>query len=56
MEMRARQTPQEIEAILRGHIGEYLFVNEYLIAGPAIAPSPELNNQLSSELRKDACR
>ena len=56
MEMRARQTPQEIEAIFRGHIGEYLFVNEYLIAGPAIAPSPELNNQLSSELRKDACR
>jgi 4-amino-4-deoxy-L-arabinose transferase-like glycosyltransferase len=56
MEMRARQTPQEIEAILRGHIGEYLFVNEYLIAGPAMIPSPELNTQLSNELRKDACR
>jgi 4-amino-4-deoxy-L-arabinose transferase-like glycosyltransferase len=56
MEMRARQTPQEIEAILRGHIGEYLFVNEYLIVGPVIVPSPELNTQLSNELRKDACR
>jgi len=56
MEMRARQTPQEIEAILRGHIGEYLFVNEYLIAGPAMVPSPERNTQLSNELRKDACR
>jgi hypothetical protein len=54
--MRARQTLQEIEAILRGHIGEYLFVNEYLIAGPAMVPSPELNTQLSNELRKDACR
>jgi len=56
MEMRARQTPQEIEAILKGHIGEYLFVNEYLIAGPAIAPSVEPGNELSSGLPKDACR
>ena len=56
MEMRARQTPQEIEAILNGHIGEYLFVNEYLIAGPAIVPSVEPGNELSSGLPKDACR
>jgi 4-amino-4-deoxy-L-arabinose transferase-like glycosyltransferase len=56
MEMRARQTPQEIEAILKGHIGEYLFVNEYLIAGPAIAPSVEPGNELSNGLPKDACR
>ena len=56
MEMRARQTPQEIEAILKGHIGEYLFVNEYLIAGPAIVPSVEPGNELSSGLPKDACR
>jgi len=56
MEMRARQTPQEIEAILKGHIGEYLFVNEYLIVGPAIVPSVEPGNELSSGLPKDACR
>jgi len=56
MEMRARQTPQEIEAILKGHIGEYLFVNEYLIAGPAVVPSVEPGNELSSGLPKDACR
>ena len=56
MEMRARQTPQEIEAILKGHIEEYLFVNEYLIVGPAIVPSVEPGNELSSGLPKDACR
>lgn len=48
MEMRARHSEAEIKAILMGQIGEYLFVNEYLISNPAIL-------SLSQE-GKDACR
>ena len=48
MEMRARHSDAEIQAILRGHIGEHLFVNEYLVSTPATIALP-----LSG---KDACR
>ncbi len=48
MEMRARHSEAEIKAILRGQIGEYLFVNEYLISTPAILSLPQEG--------KDACR
>ena len=48
MEMRARHSEAEIKAILLGQIGEYLFVNEYLISNPAILSLPQEG--------KDACR
>ncbi|MBU3610520.1 phospholipid carrier-dependent glycosyltransferase [Polynucleobacter wuianus] len=48
MEMRARHSDEEIKAMLLGHIGEYLFVTEYLIATPVL--STELLNV------KDVCR
>jgi hypothetical protein len=48
MEMRARQSDAEIRAILRGHIGEHLFVNEYLISTSATMTLPVVG--------KDACR
>ena len=48
MEMRARHSDVEIQAILMGHIGEHLFVNEYLIATPANIALPLVG--------KDACR
>ena len=48
MEMRARHSDEEIQAILMGHIGEHLFVNEYLISTPASNPLPLTG--------KDACR
>lgn len=48
MEMRARHSEAEIQAMLRGHIGEYLFVNEYLISTPATIALPLMG--------KDACR
>lgn len=48
MEMRARHSDEEIQAILMGHIGEHLFVNEYLISTPASNPLPLIG--------KDACR
>ncbi|QWE11091.1 glycosyltransferase family 39 protein [Polynucleobacter sp. es-EL-1] len=48
MEMRARHSEEEIKAILMGQIGEYLFVNEYLIFNPAALPLPLEG--------KDACR
>lgn len=48
MEMRARHSDAEIQAILRGHIGEHLFVNEYLISTPATMTLPVVG--------KDACR
>jgi len=48
MEMRARHSEAEIQAILRGHIGEHLFVNEYLVATPATIALPLAG--------KDACR
>lgn len=48
MEMRARHSDAEIQAILRGQIGEYLFVNEYLISTPATMILPLVG--------KDACR
>jgi len=48
MEMRARHSDAEIQAILMGHVGEHLFVNEYLIATPATMMLPLVG--------KDACR
>jgi 4-amino-4-deoxy-L-arabinose transferase-like glycosyltransferase len=48
MEMRARHSEAEIHAMLKGQIGEYLFVNEYLIATPS-KHEPDLSV-------KDACR
>jgi 4-amino-4-deoxy-L-arabinose transferase-like glycosyltransferase len=48
MEMRARHSDAEIRAILMGHIGEHLFVNEYLISTPATIALPLVG--------KDACR
>jgi hypothetical protein len=48
MEMRARHSDAEIQAILKGHIGEHLFVNEYLIASPTNITLPSVS--------KDACR
>jgi len=48
MEMRARHSDAEIQAILKGQIGEHLFVNEYLIATPATSALPLVG--------KDACR
>ena len=48
LEMRARHSNAEIQAILRGHIGEHLFVNEYLISTPATIALPLVS--------KDACR
>ena len=48
MEMRARHSDAEITAMLMGHIGEYLFVNEFLIATPAMI------TEVPST--KDACR
>jgi hypothetical protein len=48
MEMRARHSDAEIRAILMGHIGEHLFVNEYLISTPATIALPLVS--------KDACR
>lgn len=48
MEMRARHSEAEIKAILMGQIGEYLFVNEYLISTPATLTLPPEG--------KDACR
>jgi 4-amino-4-deoxy-L-arabinose transferase-like glycosyltransferase len=48
MEMRARHTDQEIQAMLLGKVAEHLFVTEYLIATPqSIQPSSFV---------KDACR
>ena len=38
MEMRARHSDQEIRAMLLGHIGEHLFVTEYLISTPVSNP------------------
>jgi hypothetical protein len=48
MEMRARHSDAEIQAILRGQIGEHLFVNEYLMSTPATISLPLVG--------KDACR
>ncbi|OWS70483.1 ArnT family glycosyltransferase [Polynucleobacter campilacus] len=48
MEMRARHSDEEIKQMLQGHIGKYLFVNEYLVVTPVIAP--DLSNV------KDVCR
>jgi 4-amino-4-deoxy-L-arabinose transferase-like glycosyltransferase len=48
MEMRARHSDAEIQAILMGYIGEHLFVNEYLISTPATIALPLPG--------KDACR
>jgi len=48
LEMRSRHSSAEIQAILRGHIGEHLFVNEYLISTPTTIALPLVG--------KDACR
>jgi hypothetical protein len=48
MEMRARHTDQEIQAMLLGQVAEYLFVTEYLIVTPY--------SLQSSSFVKDACR
>ena len=48
MEMRARHSDAEIQAILKGQIGEHLFVNEYLITTPTAIALPLVG--------KDACR
>ena len=48
-EMRARQTEDEILAILWGQIDRNLFVKEYIIASPSV--------DLATSLQlKDACR
>jgi hypothetical protein len=39
MEMRARHSQEEILAIIRGEMGQYLFVNEYLIHSPSALAS-----------------
>ncbi|MDP3621120.1 MAG: phospholipid carrier-dependent glycosyltransferase [Polynucleobacter sp.] len=43
VEMRARHTNAEILKIIQGEMGQYLFVNEYLIYSPSAiaAPSPD---------------
>jgi 4-amino-4-deoxy-L-arabinose transferase-like glycosyltransferase len=46
MEMRARHSQEEIVAIIRGEMGQYLFVNEYLIYSPSAIASAS----------PDACR
>jgi hypothetical protein len=48
MEMKASHSDTEIAAILTGHIGEHLFVNEYLISTSAKMTLPLAG--------KDACR
>ncbi|MBU3557157.1 phospholipid carrier-dependent glycosyltransferase [Polynucleobacter sp. Ross1-W9] len=48
MEMRARHSNEEIQQMLMGQIGKYLFVTEYLVSTPA--SNPDLSNQ------KDVCR
>jgi 4-amino-4-deoxy-L-arabinose transferase-like glycosyltransferase len=48
MEMRARHSSEEIQQMLMGQIGKYLFVTEYLVSTPA--PNPDLLTQ------KDVCR
>ena len=48
MEMRARHSDAEIQAMLMGQVGEYLFVNEYLISTPVTNVLPPVV--------KDACR
>jgi hypothetical protein len=48
LEMRARHSDEEIQEMLRGQIGKYLFVHEYLIATPV--SNPEMLNV------KDVCR
>jgi 4-amino-4-deoxy-L-arabinose transferase-like glycosyltransferase len=49
MEMRARHSNEEIVEMLKGHFGQYLFVNEYLIATPIVSSAALLS-------AKDACR
>jgi 4-amino-4-deoxy-L-arabinose transferase-like glycosyltransferase len=49
IEMRARHSDEEIIEMLKGHLGKYLFVNEYLVATPVA-------NTASSLDKKDACR
>ncbi len=53
VEMRARQTDEEMKEILRGRIGEFLFVNEYLISSPVGKVAADGERAPSS---RDACR
>ena len=48
MEMRARHSDEEIKDMLMGHIGQHLFVMEYLISTPVKITEPQSG--------KDACR
>lgn len=48
MEMRSRHSNEEIMAMLKGQIGKYLFVNEYLVATPV--------NKADLLSVKDVCR
>ena len=48
MEMRARHSNEEIQQMLMGQIGKYLFVTEYLVS--TSASKPDLSTQ------KDVCR
>jgi len=48
MEMRARHSDEEIKDMLMGHVGEHLFVTEYLISTPVKMTEPQSG--------KDACR
>jgi len=48
MEMRSRHSNEEIVAMLKGQIGKYLLVTEYLVA------TPVMNSELLSV--KDVCR
>jgi 4-amino-4-deoxy-L-arabinose transferase-like glycosyltransferase len=48
MEMRARHSNEEIQQMLMGQVGKYLFVTEYLVSTPI--SNPDLSNQ------KDVCR
>jgi 4-amino-4-deoxy-L-arabinose transferase-like glycosyltransferase len=49
IEMRARHSDEEIIEMLKGHLGKYLFVNEYLVATPVANTASLLD-------KKDACR
>jgi hypothetical protein len=49
IEMRARHSDEEIIEMLKGHLGKYLFVNEYLVATPVANTAHLLD-------KKDACR
>jgi hypothetical protein len=47
--MRSRHSDEEILEMLKGRLGKYLFVNEYLVATPVANIAHLLD-------KKDACR